>query len=192
MTDINLLPWREEQREFLKRQFFASLLLTGLMVVLIMGMVYLFINHQISGQKYRNNLLRVEIRLYDRQIKEIRQLKTVRRELIARMGVIQQLQENRPLIVHFFDEMIRVLPREVYLIKLVRNGHKLTISGLAQSNTMVSELMRNIEKNIWLRKPLLNEIKKAKGKQASGNEFRLKTLLKSKSKVTPRNDNDKY
>lgn len=184
MIEINLLPWREELREKLKKLFLVALSSSVIGALVLVGCIYFFLESEIDAQRDRNRILTDEIARYDRQIKEIQRLKKVREALIARMNIIQQLQENRPMIVHFFDEIIKILPKGVHLTKITRSGDEILLTGQSDSNTEVSQLMRNIEKNAWLHRPLLEEIKevkelKANRRTAIYDEFRLKVILKS-------------
>ena len=107
MTRINLLPWREERRQELKRQFF--IVLAG-MIIVGAGAVYLVnmsIEAKIEYQNRRNEFIVQETRKLDNQIKEIQELKKQRASLIDRMRIIQDLQINRPVVVKVFDALAR-------------------------------------------------------------------------------------
>ncbi|MGD8236702.1 MAG: pilus assembly protein PilN, partial [Chromatiales bacterium] len=96
MARINLVPWREKRREQRKRDF---IMLLGAGVVgslLIMGLWHLINQNMIDNQIDRNNLLRKEIALVDAQLAEIKRLDETKQRLIARMELIQSLQESRP------------------------------------------------------------------------------------------------
>ena len=63
MAQINLLPWREERRQELKKDFLITL---GLVVVLGAGLVLLadrIVNAQIDNQNARNQYLSSEIKV---------------------------------------------------------------------------------------------------------------------------------
>lgn len=91
------------------------------------------------------------------------------------MEVIQQLQRNRPGIVHLFEEMVKVIPEGAHIKTLKQKGKNLSINGIAQSNARVSAYMRNIDGSDWLTKPQLNIIqKKGTAKKSGGRSFALK------------------
>src|SRR5690606_15683708 len=122
MTKINLLPWREERRQELKRQFF--IILAG-MILVGAGAVYLVnmqVEAQIENQNRRNDFITQETRKLDAQIKEIAELKKQRASLIERMKIIQDLQGNRPVIVQIFDDVVRTVPDGVYYKKVKATG----------------------------------------------------------------------
>lgn len=179
MTEINLLPWRELKRELDKKQF--TTFLAGALVVAVAIVVILnyYMSTLISDQSQRNHRLTVEINRLDRQIGEIKKLKEVKEALISRMNIIQNLQATRPLTVHLFYEIVKILPDGIYINKLERKGNVVTIDGYSESNTYISILMRRIEKDKWLQSPRLGEIKKRKNqKKRAKNSFVLSFLLK--------------
>ena len=175
MARINLLPWREERRKEQLRQFISMLGLSVFMMVLIILAVHLQYSRMISAQESRNNYLKNEITAVEKQIQEINALAKEKKRLLARMEVIQQLQRNRPGIVHLFEEMVKVIPEGAHIKSLKQAGKSLTINGIAQSNARVSAYMRNIDASDWLTKPQLNIIqKKGAKKKSSGRDFILR------------------
>jgi len=158
MPRINLLPWRAELREKRKKEF-----LTALLAAVICGgaLAYghkLFVQGQIRGQNQRNTVLREEIAELDLQIEEINTLEAQKERLLARMGVIDQLQKSRPGIVHLFDELVATLPEGTYLTEVKQTNERIELAGSAQSSTRVAALMRNIDASAWLRDPGLDVV----------------------------------
>lgn len=181
MTEINLLPWREKLREQ-EKKWFAAVLLTGIVAaaVLVFFINY-YTGHLVDNQMIRNQMLQKQITELDKQIIEIRDLKERRAALISRMLIIRNLQATRVLMVHLFDELIKIIPSGIYVTKLERKDDIITIWGFAESNTNVSILMNNIEHDVWIQNPALTEIKRAdEKKQAANNEFSLSFILKPK------------
>ncbi len=150
MANINLLPWREELRQKRQRDFVAILIGLLALSAAIVAAWYFFNEDLINNQKSRNTFLKQEITQVDKKIKEIKELEKKKSNLIARMEVIQKLQISRPLIVHLFDELVRVLPEGVVIDTLKQNDTAIVVEGFAQSNARVSALMRNIDQSTWL------------------------------------------
>jgi type IV pilus assembly protein PilN len=123
-----------------------------------MVMVHFDVASRAEFQGERNRYLESEIGVLDKRIKEIEDLETKKKRLLAKMDVIQQLQASRPEIVHLFDELGRTIPEGVYLSDLVQIDKSITVNGVAQSNARVSAYMRNLESSVWLKSPLLNII----------------------------------
>lgn len=158
MARINLLPWREELRKEKQQEFYALLGLVSIVAVLVWGMIHFYYSQRIDAQDERNEYMKNQIALQDKKIEEIKRLEKEKQRLLDRMQAIEQLQSNRPLIVHFFDELIDSLPDGVSVTQIVQKGHNITIHGEAQSNARVSSLMRNLDASKWLKNPKLDII----------------------------------
>ena len=158
MTEINLLPWREENRQEQKKQFVVMLVMVCVFAAAIVGLIHFQMQAKIDYQLSRNQFLSNEIATVDKEILEIRELQKVRRSLIERMEVIQDLQGSRPSIVHLFTEIVSTVPNGVYLQSLAQTGNNLVIKGEAESNARVSTYMRNLQASAWLKDPNLTVI----------------------------------
>jgi len=159
MARINLLPWREWERERRKKEFFGNLagvLVAGVALVFLFGF---YLDDRLETQDARNARLASEIEELDRKIAEIQNLQKTRDELLARMRVIQELQGNRPVIVRVFDELVRTLASGVHFKSLKKQTTTLTVEGVAESNNRISSLMRNLDNSDWFASPNLKTIK---------------------------------
>lgn len=159
MARINLLPWREQLREERKKRFLTALV--GVLVIAV-GVVFLgdqYISNAIDHQTARNAYVQKEIVQLDERIKEISELKARRKQLLERMKIIQDLQGNRPIIGRIFDQLARTLPDGVYFTEVKMTDKIISITGAAESNNRVSDLMRNLDASDWLTAPSLTEVK---------------------------------
>ncbi len=177
MAHINLLPWREEQRQEQTRQFATVTVLSMALTGAIIFLVHVTFNNQIEHQKFRNKILQDEIATLDASLKQIDELEETKDQLLARMDVIQSLQQRRPQIVHLFDDFVRTVPEGIYLMTIKQDADQLTIKGVAESNGRVSAYMRNIDTSSWMSTPKLKVIETRKGTLRS-NDF---TLITSQS-----------
>jgi type IV pilus assembly protein PilN len=147
---INLLPWRDAERRRRQRTFFLAMG-TALAAVLLAGVgVRMQFESMIDAQESRNRLLEEEISNLNLRIKKIEQLEATKADLLARMNVIQQLQESRPEVVHLFDELVASIPDGVFLTGITQQGNRVEVEGRAQSNARVSAFMRNINASAWI------------------------------------------
>ncbi|MDH5571167.1 MAG: PilN domain-containing protein [Gammaproteobacteria bacterium] len=171
MARINLLPWREELRKEQQRQFLTIMGLSVVLVVLIILAVHIQFANMIGNQNNRNQFLTQKIADVDEQIKEIEKLEKDKQSLQARIKIIQQLQSNRPEIVHLFDEIARILPNGLYLNNIEQKDRAIKITGYTQSNARVSAFMRNIEASDWLSNPVLDVIQMESQADDGSREF---------------------
>jgi type IV pilus assembly protein PilN len=169
MANINLLPWREERRQELKKAFLVGLGLVAGLAIVILVAADIITNAQIETQAARNAYLQKNIDELNRQVAEIKDIEKRRDELLARMKIIQALQGNRPVIVHVFDDVVRTLPDGVFYNEFTLKGKIISFKGIAESNNRVSSLMRNLDGSEWFESPNLTAVKAepAIGEQAS-------------------------
>ena len=181
MAQINLLPWREERRQQLKKDFLISIALVlalGAAMVLLADRV---VNGQIDYQNARNQYLTEHIKELDKMVAEIKELERRRNQLIERMRVIQELQGNRPIIVRVMDQLVRTVPDGVFYQSLSTKGGKITINGVAESNNRVSSLMRQLDASDWLAEPNLDKVTAAPQFGDQANTFSLTVKIKAPS-----------
>lgn len=192
MAKINLLPWRQEYRAQKQKEFQQ----VAAVVVLAAGFsVFMWmktVDAQIASQNERNQILQTEIAALDKQVKEIKDLKKRRQELIDRMRVIQELQGNRPLSVRYFDEMVRAAPEGLWLNSLKRVGKTMHVSGVAESNNRVSSFMRSLDQSDWFESPNLTGVtaKPEFGEQASAFEMTVNVSKRKKEDQQNAGDTD--
>jgi len=159
MILINLLPHREAARKSRQEKFYAILGFSALLGILISVGVYSWYASKIDAQKGKNAFLSVEIKQLDSQIKDIATLQAEIAALKARQNAVEDLQENRNLPVDLLSELVRQLPDGVYINSMKQENQNILITGVAQSNERVSELLRNVSNNsLTLTKPDLVEI----------------------------------
>ena len=145
MARINLLPWREEARRERQRQFLYSLigtLVLGAILVLIVGVFY---DQQISDQEARNQKIQVEINRLEQRIQRIAELEETRTRLVARKQIIESLQASRSLTVELLDKLAKTIPVGVTLTDVRQQGLILTLNGTSQSNARVSAYLQSLE-----------------------------------------------
>lgn len=159
MILVNLLPHREAARKRKREYFFITLGIAALTGGLICGGVYSWYQTQISSQKDKNTVLRTEISKLEGQIKDIATLQQEIAALRARQNAVEDLQGNRNLPVYLLDELVKQLPDGVYINSMRQDNQTVMLTGVAQSNERVSELLRNLANNSpWLTRPELIEI----------------------------------
>jgi type IV pilus assembly protein PilN len=159
MILINLLPHREATRKRQKEQFFTQLGLSALLGGLVCGAVFTWYQGQIAEQQERNAFLQKESLRLDAEIKDIAGLQAEIASLRARQTAVENLQSDRNMPVHLLEELVSELPDGIYLRTLKQEGQSVLLTGVAQSQERVSDLLRRLStKTEWLVKPELVEI----------------------------------
>lgn len=159
MIQINLLPHREAARKKRREMFAVQLGLAVGAGVFVSLLVFALYQARIDMQEKRNALLSSEIKVLDEQIKEIATLQAELDGLKARQIGVESLQADRNMPVYLLDEMAKQLPDGVYLTSLRQDGSNISLTGVAQTQERVSELLRNFSgKSEWITQPQLVEI----------------------------------
>jgi type IV pilus assembly protein PilN len=160
MIKINLLPHREEKRKQKKAAFVALMIagaLAGATVVLLVGG---YNASRISIQEQRNQALVTANADLDKKIAEIATLRQEIDALQARQQAVEDLQADRNQPVTLLDELVRQTPDGVYLKSFRQDAQRVQLTGVAQSQERVAELLRNFAGNsVWMERPELGEVK---------------------------------
>ncbi|MCU0924646.1 MAG: PilN domain-containing protein [Hydrogenophaga sp.] len=186
MILINLLPHREAARKRQKEQFFTQLGLSALLGGVVCGAVFVWYQGQISAQQDRNAFLTTENTRLDNEIKDIATLQAQIASLRARQTAVEDLQGDRNLPVHLLDELVAQLPDGIFLTSMKQENQSVLLTGTAQSQERVSELLRNLANNSpWLSKPDLVEIVAATLSDSNKEQKRVSNFTIRASLVRP-------
>lgn len=178
MIRINLLPYREERRRARRQQFYALLGFVSVMAGVVIFAVYSVISSYIASQEAKNDFLKREIAVLDKQIDQIKKLKEQSEALLDRKRVIESLQRDRAEAVRLLNELAKQMPEGVYIRSMKQEGQRISLAGYAQSSARVSTLMRNLEASPWLEKPELLEIKAVMVEKRRLNDFSMNAAIK--------------
>ena len=160
MIRINLLPHREAKRKLKKTAFMALMALGGILGVAVVLVVGGYNASRISIQNERNLVLTQSNAELDKKIAAIATLKQEIEALKARQQAVEDLQGDRNQPVYLLDELVRQTPTGVYLKTFRQEGQRVVMSGYAQSQERVAELLRNLTgASPWLERPELTEVK---------------------------------
>lgn len=174
MILVNLLPHREERRRQRKQAFFAGLAASAVAGLAAVGLWFTVLQQMTAAQQSRNTFLQAEIARLDTQIKDIANLRSEIEALKARQKAVEDLQTDRNTPVYLLDELVKQTPEGVYLTSIKQAGQVVAVTGVAQTNERVSELLRNTLYNSpWLEKPELVEIKVIAAAAGSRDQRRL-------------------
>lgn len=162
MIRINLLPHREARRKQRQNAFVALLALGGIVGAAVVLLVGGYNASRIAIQDQRNLVLKTASAELDKKIGAITTLKEEIEALKARQQAVEDLQGDRNQPVYLLDELVRQTPEGVYLKGFRQDGQKVTLTGYAQSQERVAELLRNVSgPSPWLERPNLTEVKVA-------------------------------
>lgn len=158
MINLNLLPWREQQREKKNKLFFLKLIVSVLIGLVLNYCLSQYYAEKRDKQYIRNKYINEEISILNKKSEELRALKESKNTLIERLLVIQELQKRKFVLGKLFEQLISTLPEGVYLKEVLLRDQYLTINGIAISNDLVSVFMRNLDDSNELFYPELDNL----------------------------------
>lgn len=179
MPHINLLPWREQQRQASQQRFLISM---GSIIGVSLFVMYLagsFYDSLRTGQEIKNAYLQKETRLLDVRIREINSLNQQKESLQRRIRLIEELQGNRNLGTQIIDEVARIVPSGVYLTNLERQGNMIKVIGRSESNNRLSQMLRQVESSYLLEKPTIQGIVAGEQTNRLLSDFTMRFYVKS-------------
>jgi len=156
--EINLLPWREEQRARRSKRFYVAL---GLAAVLGLGGGYGMTWHyeqSTSAQQQRNSLIQAQSRQLDSAIREISELEAIREQMLEQVRIFTELQVGRTQTVHVMRDLTASLVDGVHYVQLNRQGAALRLAGSAENNRQVSDQLRALAAAATFTEPVLSEV----------------------------------
>lgn len=150
MARINLLPWRQEERERKNKEFLALTAATAVLAILGILLALTFLNNTLSNQELANQKIEDENARLDSVLADIATLEQQRDAMLSRIKIIQDLQGRRSVPVRIWDDIARATPQALYLTAMKREGDLITLTGRADNANIVSEFARNLNNSRWL------------------------------------------
>ncbi|MFJ4113572.1 PilN domain-containing protein [Pseudomonas sp. NPDC089758] len=144
MLRINLLPWREQQRQAALRRFQFRLIggvVLALCVVLLMD--------QLARQRAQHQLAanlgrQAAIAGLDTQLEQLDVIHQALDAAQAQTALLDALFADRGYLTALFSALERALPEGVQVVELKVEGERLHVVGLAASSAVIAQLMRDL------------------------------------------------
>lgn len=122
MSNINLLPWREELQQVKNRKFFAYLGFVFFVIFVLIVCVDRFLDYRLKILNLDMQYIEQSYQSVQSEIKEIQNLKADKDDLLNRIEVIRLLGVERVAAAQLLDMIPRVLPDSIYLTQINRLG----------------------------------------------------------------------
>jgi type IV pilus assembly protein PilN len=178
MAHINLLPWREEAEKAKQREFFTTLTAIALGAFAVVFLISQIYQMRIDGQNSRNQFIKNEITILDARISQIKTLNEKKSELQKRTAVVEQLQRSRNVGTQVLDEIAKVVPTGIYLIKMEKQGNSLQLLGKSESNNHLANMIRKIESSDLFTDAVLESITANDAQSKLLSDFKMRVRIK--------------
>ncbi len=159
MKQINLLPWREEAQTVRRYAFLVVLIGSLISVSCVAAVMHFILVGCISHQEYRNQLLSFHLKQLDGQISDMKKVIANKQIILKQISVINSLLVERYKIINILSELGSIVPQGVVLTNIKREGILISLEGKSESDALIANMMRDIERATELQHPVLKEIK---------------------------------
>lgn len=184
MAHINLLPWREEAEKAKQREFVTTLTAIALGAFAVVFLVSQVYQMRINGQNSRNQFIKNEITILDARISQIKTLNDKKLELQKRTAVVEQLQRSRNVGTQVLDEIAKVVPTGIYLIRMEKQGSSLQLIGKSESNNHLANMIRKIESSDLFTDAVLESITANDAQSKLLSDFKMRVRIKGLTDLT--------
>ncbi|MBP6103771.1 MAG: PilN domain-containing protein [Gammaproteobacteria bacterium] len=124
MSNINLLPWREDLRQVKNKNFLTILIITLVVSGSLILCADLWLGYKIKVLAMNAGYMDESLKVVSRQITQIQNLKQDKKELLNRMKIIRSLEFDRVSVVKLLDAMPRVISNSIYFTEIDRSEIK--------------------------------------------------------------------
>lgn len=158
MTQINLLPWREEARLAKKLRFLILFAAFFVATILLFLLVHFIMTALISRQQSINTYLQNRL---DQEKAATVTLNTKKLDMGLRefqLVTAYRIQNQSFKAVSLLNALATNIPDGVNLTKVEKVNDQITLEGQAQSNLEVTAFIKNLENTGKFNQPVLTSI----------------------------------
>ncbi|MBI4517132.1 MAG: PilN domain-containing protein [Deltaproteobacteria bacterium] len=144
MIRINLLPLKETQRAVGQRQQVSLALLTLSVAVLVMVIPGVLQSRKLSRLSEQMQGIEKEIARLNELTREAKDLDHKKQELLAKLRVIDDLNQKRVGPVHVLDGLSAAAPEKLWLVDFTENKGAASMIGMALDNQTIALFLRQL------------------------------------------------
>ncbi|MGO1247018.1 MAG: PilN domain-containing protein [Oceanisphaera sp.] len=183
MSNINLLPWRQQLQAKQKRHFMLQLGVACLLSLALLMLAYSHVKQAAQAQQQHNIRLQTASTQLDSTLGTIEQLRQQQHALHTKIQVIDKLQQQRHLPVQLFNQLPNWISDDVHLDDVHLSDKGVVISGQAQTHSSLALMIEQIEGSHWLNQPRLSVSATDDATAGSGLPFILQLNIRNLSKA---------
>ena len=169
MMRLNLLPWRERQRQAALRRFRGQLVGGALLALCAVMLVDQLARQRGHQQVLANTQRQATLDAQDEQLQSLADVRAQHEALLARAVALEGLRAHQGVLAGVFADLEGALPEGVQLLDLSLDSGRLQMTGVAASGAVVAQFMRDLNRSSVLLDLELKRIKSL----PDGDEFLL-------------------
>lgn len=145
---INLLPWRQYEKEQDRKNFINNLMLTGIVASGLVYGYYSLLDNQLNAINADNTKIEEEIAKRKKEIELINEIKENKKILLKRQAVVENLQKNKfnfVSLINFISSKTTNDVRIKEIEKTVNNTQEnIKIVGVAMNNAIIANYVSSL------------------------------------------------
>ncbi|WP_144175477.1 PilN domain-containing protein [Pseudomonas sp. Kh13] len=169
MMRLNLLPWRERQRQAALRCLRRQLVVGVLLALCAVTLVEQLARQRGQQQALANTQRQAALEALGEQLQPLADMRAQHEALLARTAALEGLRVHQDVLAVVFADLERALPMGVQLLDLSLEDGSLQVTGLATSGAVVAQFMRDLSRSSALLGLELKRVRSLPG----GDEFLL-------------------
>lgn len=178
MTQINLLPWREQERQVQQIQFAVIISAVILAAILLVAIFHICFNRVIGYLQERNVFLQTELTNIQVEFGSMEDEKKNEDDLLLKLMFLMGLRSMNYQLVQLLNEMTRLVPSTILLTKVSSAADSIQIEGNAQTDLDITHLMKNLTTSTVVTQPVLTGINASQKGDVVEKHFQLKVMLR--------------
>jgi type IV pilus assembly protein PilN len=147
MIKINLLPVRAAKRKETARQQIVIVAGTLVIVLLLALGAYSYFLIRISSTTDEITKAGQELAALKAQIGKINELEKLKAEVTKKLDVLNQLRREKTGPVNRLKAISQAVPDRLWITGYTESGPTVTLSGVAFSEELIADFMRNLEQS---------------------------------------------
>ncbi len=169
LHSINLLPWREAQKQSNRRRFiYLSVLVIGLAIAMQWAAGW-YIDLQVNKQNVRLDFLNQHISELDKQINALKRVESEYQDLMVRFDTVESLQKKRNKTTRLMDLLPQLIPEGVYVDQLSMNDNSIELKGISDSTARLATMLDLLENSMYISEVEMHSI--VSGSHRFGKQF---------------------
>lgn len=145
MIRINLLPIKEAERALGRRQQMSLIALGLATTLLIMLIPFIIQGRKLGNLNSQIEHLTTEIQAMNLQVREVRDIDRLKREVQTKLRIIDDLNRKRIGPARVLEDLSGSTPDNLWLIDFNEVGSAATFTGLALDNETIARFMRQLQ-----------------------------------------------
>lgn len=175
MIRINLLPVRQTRKVEALRRELTLAGIVGAIVLAVCMLAFIGAKLQAASVGAENKKIQAEIAQLGEDVARVDEMEKIKEERQRKLDVIIGLRAKKTGPVHMLDDLADATPDKLTLTSLVEDKGNITIRGVAISNEVISQFLKELDKTPTFEQVYLVDIdSQGKGKQVVSSSVPLK------------------